>query len=152
MVYLAFLFLIFRRIEQSDNHRLRNLIYLALITILISLASYWFFFYVNSTHSLTYNSFLHLHLNDDHSIASGTALVGLYTIQETPYQIRFDSASYPITHIRSRTSDLIAPMPYRLHEDPGARKMSGIAEAWFTLRFPIPDACQISSCWAGSAR
>ncbi len=149
MGYLTLLFLIVRRLGKSDSHRLRNVVFWALLAVLFSLTSYRLFFYSRNKQNLTYNSFLHLHLPKDHSLAFGTSLLGLYTIQETPYHICFDSAAYPIKpvqlDIRFRQSSRTVPMPYLLHEDPGEKQISGVAGAWSyyffqfhsSLKFPL---------------
>lgn len=135
--YAILVKIIFKRVEQNRGQRWKNLSYLMTIIIVFSVAGCWLFFLKNTKKDLSYNSFLHLKISGQDMIASSKYIVGLYSLNDVNYRLRFGPTFYPITpvlpsKIKDETSHSLA-----LHENATEQTILFSSDRWSYRFFKI---------------
>ncbi|UCF55732.1 MAG: hypothetical protein JSW15_06305 [Deltaproteobacteria bacterium] len=136
-VYVIFLYMIFRRVEKKSGQRWKDIGYLMAIIAVFSAASYSLSMLKNGQKDLSYNSFLHLKLSGKNMIASSKYIIGLYSLQNGDYRLRFGPTPYPITSIPPDTAEDETLHSLTIHENKREQTLLISLDRWSHRFFRI---------------
>jgi hypothetical protein len=137
VLYVILALFILKRIKNNKEERWKYLGYLMTIIIVFSAASYWLFFLKNSKKNLSYNGFLHMKISRPSNIASFKYMVGLYTLQEGKYRLRFGQELYPVTALRPEKYEEETLHNFTLHESNTEQTVLVSLDRWSHRFFKI---------------
>lgn len=110
------------------------------IILLFSAVGYMLFMVPGLQRHLTFNSFLHLHLNPRTSLAAGRSWIGLYALHGTEYKLDFRGVKFPIMALHVDDASRHRLPGHRVHETPQGQIIRGRASRWSSTFFQAaPD-------------
>ena len=130
---------LFQKLKRNSSNRQKYVKRLAAVILFFAVASYGAFFYPNTLKSPSYNSFSMVRAVGNDKVSSIKHTLGIYTIQSTPYEIRFHETPLPITHLWFTNSSRVVPNTYFFFDENAVQRITGHAKRWSSDFYMVED-------------
>ena len=148
--YLILLWLLLKKIKLPGKSRWRYGLFSLVLVVIFGFIAFRGFNYPKPNKKFAYNSFSRLDLAGIDAPAVAKYFIGLYSLENLSYGLRFGSYRYPVTHIIPEKSDAKIPAPYELQQKDGGQQIVGAIKRWSHVLFKLN--LQLAAPLAGHAR
>jgi hypothetical protein len=128
--YLIILLFLLKKIKKPGRSRWRYSLFFILIILLFTFIGYRGLYSPNLKHKISYNSLCQIDIADPDAPAAARYYIGLYSLTNLEYGLKFDSYSYPVGHIISDQSTAKVPNPYILRNKDDGLHIIGSIQRW----------------------
>ncbi|MCP4624157.1 MAG: hypothetical protein GY850_11560 [bacterium] len=129
-IYLIILLFLFKKIKKPGRSRRRYSLFFIVTILFFTFIGYRGFYSPNLKHKISYNSFCQLDIADPDAPAAARYYIGLYSLANLEYGLKFDSYFYPVSHIISDQSTAKVPNPYVLQNKDDGQHLIGSIQPW----------------------
>ena len=129
-IYLIILLWLLKKIHGSIRSRRRFCLLFMSIILLFTFIGYRGLYSPNPKHKVSYNSFCQVDIADPAAPAAVKYYIGLYSLINLEYGLKFDSFSYPVGHLISDRSAAKVPNPYVLQNKDDGQHILGSIQRW----------------------
>jgi hypothetical protein len=128
--YIVISLILLKRIKKAGPSRRRYSLFFILIILIFTSIGYRGFYSNGLRHHISYNSFCQLDIAPLDAPAVARYYIGLYSLANLDYRMKFDSFSYPVSHVLSDQSGAKVPNPYILQNMDDGQHIVGSLQRW----------------------
>ena len=128
--YLAILLFLLKKVKKPGRSRRRYSLLVILTILLFTFIGYRGLYPPNLGHKIFYNSFCQIDIADPDAPAAARYYIGMYSLENLEYDLKFGSFSYPVNHILSKQSAAKIPNPYILQNRVDGQYIRGSIQRW----------------------